>query len=182
MRGAGLIAGLALVACLPNPQSVKERRENFDRSDLGDIVFRSEPSDMIRVDAVFDRIKLVGYKLDPPQPKPGDRVAITFYWSALKPVAEDYQVFVHGDAMGEYAARIHGDHWPAAARYPTDVWQEGEIIADTFKMIIPPGYGAARLGIYTGLYKGNYRVPLTNPGLRPNPGENRSLPVEIVFR
>lgn len=180
-----LAVGLALAAfgCLPNPQSVKERREGFDRQDLrGTLILEAPPPDMTPVEAVFgDRLKLVGYTLDPKRPRPGDRVTVTFFWTALKTVAEDYKVFVHGDAIGGKASRLHGDHYPAEGEYPTDVWQVGEVVADPFTIWIPPGYGPSRLGLYTGLYKKKYRVPLTDRGKAYGTGDNRSRAVEIVF-
>jgi lipoteichoic acid synthase len=183
-RWLGAVAVAAtLAACLPNPQSIKERRESFPRDDLrGELILQSLPSGAERVDAVFgERAKLVACRLDPPRPSPGDRVTVTFYWSAIKPLDEDYQVFVHGDALEGNTSRLHGDHFPARGKYPTDVWLPGEIVVDAFTLWIPPGYGAKRLGLYTGLYKSNYRVPLTDRGARPGDAENRSLAVEISF-
>ena len=55
----------AFVACLPNPQSVKERRETFDRDSLkGSLIFDSSPSDMVPVGAEFAKLlyDLGGYK------------------------------------------------------------------------------------------------------------------------
>lgn len=170
-------------ACLPNPQSVKERRETFAREGLmGDLILKDRPAGFEEVGAIFGgRIELVGYTLDPAVPKPGDWVKVTFYWSANKPVDEDYQVFVHGDALEGNAGRIHGDHFPAKGKYPTDVWQEGELVADPFRIFIPPGYGPKRLGLNAGMYKGDYRVPLTSPGKKPSGNDNRSLAVELRF-
>lgn len=178
---AGLLT--ALVGCLPNPQSVLERREEYDRSGLlGTLIVPERPAGFEEVGAIFgDRIELVGYVLDPPAPQPGNKVVVTLFWAVNKPVAEDYQVFVHGDAIEGKAPRIHGDHFPAKGKYPTDVWQVGELIADPFPIRIPPGYGAKRLGLNTGLYKGSYRVPLTSPGKKPSGSDNRSLAVEIRF-
>ncbi len=179
---AGVLAA-GLLACLPNPQSVKERREEFPRDGLrGELLFDELPAGAQPVGAVFgDWAELAGYSLDPPNPTPGTRVTITFYWKALKVMPEDYEVFVHGDAIGGSANRLHGDHFPAKGKYPTDVWQVGEIVADPFTMFIPPGYGPKVLGIYTGLYKDSYRVPLTNRGMRPGMPDNRSLAIEIRF-
>lgn len=186
MRKIGTAAlGLAilLAGCLPNPQSVAERREHFSRGGLkGSLILSSLPSDAKSVGAVFgDRIKLEGYRLDPVSPKRGDKVSVTFYWGVLKPVNEDYQVFVHGDAKGGNARRLHGDHFPAKGKYPTDVWQPGEIVVDEFQMKVSKDYGAPKLGIYTGLYKGNYRLPLTSKGSASSDNSNRSQPVEITF-
>lgn len=178
---AALLAVLA--GCLPNVQSVKERRESFDRDALkGRYIVEAPPPNMKPVGAIYGkRAKLLGYTMDPEKPGDGQWVEVTFYWTALAPMAEEFQVFIHGDAVGEKQSRIHGDHFPAGGRYPTDVWQPGEVVADPFKIFIPPGYGAEHLGLFTGLYKDNYRVPLTDPGVRPKTGDNRSRAVDIFF-
>jgi hypothetical protein len=176
------LLAVAFCACLPNPQSVKERRQSFDRSSLrGTLIFESPPSNMVRVDAEFGIIKLVGYTLDPAVPKRGDRVEVRFYWSTSGTVDEEYQVFVHGDAIGGGARRIHGDHFPAEGLYPTDVWQPGEIIVDSFTVRIPSEYGPSQLGLNAGLYLENFRVPLTNRGAAPADKENRSQAVTMTF-
>lgn len=174
---------LGMAACLPNPQSVKERREQFPRDDLmGDIILTAAPAEMKPVGAVFGKsIELLGYQVSPEHPSGGDRVTVTFYWGAVGPIEEEYEVFVHGDALEGQAPRIHGDHFPAKGKYPSDVWQEGEVVVDEFTLWIPVGYGAKRLGLYTGMYKENYRVPLTDKGQRPGASDNRSLAVELTF-
>jgi len=171
------------MGCLPNPQSVKERRENYPRTDLrGSMILNALPPDATAVGAVFgDRIKLEGYRIVPTVPKRGDSVKVTWYWRAQKPINEDYQVFVHGDAVGGNARRLHGDHFPAKGKYPTDVWMENEIVVDEFTMKISSDYGAGKLAIYTGLYKGNYRVPLTSKGAVPSDKDNRTRAIELTF-
>ena len=182
MRAALLLSPLVL-ACLPNPQSVKERRDDFPRDALrGEQLLDAPPPGMKPVGAVFgDRITLMGYETIPEAPKRGDNVDVRLYWSVSKPVTEDYMIFVHGDAIGGNARRIHGDHWPAEGKYPTDVWREGEVVVDRFKVRIDDDYGAPRLGIFVGLYKENYRVPMTSKGSGEGDNENRIRPIEIVF-
>ncbi|MBK8013705.1 MAG: hypothetical protein IPK13_20445 [Deltaproteobacteria bacterium] len=208
-RGLGLWVGATLLllglmaGCLPNPQSVAERRATFPREALrgelgllgrllhavglgekqATLILGALPPHAVRVDGEFGRsIKLAGYEIDPAAPAPGDLVHVTLYWTPVREVEEDYQVFVHGDAIGGQATRLHGDHYPALGRYPTDVWQVGEIIVDPFSLWIPPGYGAPQLGLYMGLYKGDYRVPLTNSGLAPPGTENRLQAITISFK
>ncbi len=177
------LSALIVGGCLPTVESVKERRENFPRSGLtGSILLEATPPDMQPVGAVFGgRAKLLGTTLDPARPTPGRQVTVTFYWTAVGPMEEEYQVFLHGDAVGEKQSRIHGDHFPAGGRYPTDVWREGDVIRDEFTIFIPPGYGGKHLGLFTGLYKGDHRVPLTDGGVRPQTGDNRSRAVDIYF-
>src|SRR5688572_14300402 len=105
----GVWVGGGLAGCLPNPQSVKERRETFNRKPLKSdgLILDSSPADMIAVGAEFGKkVKLVGYTMEPSSPSPGDRVAIKFYWTAIAPIAEDYEIFIHGDAIGGNASRI----------------------------------------------------------------------------
>jgi hypothetical protein len=185
-----LLAALSLgasiagaIGCLPDPQSVKERREKFDRGSLqGSLLLESAPPDMKPVGSEFGgRAKLLGYTIDPAQPTPGDRVEVKLYWTATGPMAEDYEVFVHGDAIGGNASRLHGDHFPAKGKYPTDVWREGDVIVDPFSIWIPAGYGPKQLGLFVGLYTGNYRVPLTAKGAAESDNENRSRAITITF-
>src|SRR5688500_18651411 len=129
--GASLIivlaSQLAVAACLPDPMSVKERRELFDRDNLqGSLLFNAPSPNMVKVGAEFGgKARLLGYTMKPESPRPGDRVTITFYWTAIAPMAEDYEVFIHGDAIGGNSSRLHGDHYPAKGEYPTDVWRVG---------------------------------------------------------
>jgi hypothetical protein len=177
------LLALGLTACLPKPESVKEHRENFDRESIrGSLLLETPPMEMKKVESEFGgKAKLLGYVVQPESPQPGDRVSVKLFWTALSPMAEDYQVFVHGDAIGGNASRIHGDHFPAEGKYPTDVWREGDVVVDTFTLWVPPGYGPKQLGIYVGLYLGNYRVPLTNKGLVPSDNENRSQAITLSF-
>ncbi|MCC7380349.1 MAG: hypothetical protein IT384_00860 [Deltaproteobacteria bacterium] len=180
MSRALLLVTLLGASCLPNPQSLPEARESFDRRALLGSVIVSTVPPLQEVGAVFDeRLELVGYDLDPASPRRGDSVEIRFYWRARRSVSEDYRVFIHADAQASGARRIHGDHFPAGGRYPTWAWREGELIADAFRIAIPRDYGPDRLEIYAGLYRGEYRVPLTAPGLAPADRENRSRAITI---
>lgn len=182
MKAHLLLAALAGgLACMPNPQSVKERRAEFDRSGLeGRYIVKELPSDLVRVGAVFeDSIELVGYTIDPPRPKRGDNVQVTYYWTAHRETARDFKVFIHGDAIEGSYRRLHGDHWPADGKYPTGVWRTGEYVKDPFRLKIPGSYGPDRLGLYSGLYRGDDRLDLTQKGRKPGTADDRSLAVEI---
>lgn len=178
---AVVCVSLLLGGCLPKPESVKERRENFERSALkGRYLLDAAPADVKHVFAEFGgKAQLIGYTVTPEHPKGGDRLDIKFYWTALGPIAEDYQIFVHGDGIGGNASRIHGDHFPADGKYPTDVWREGDVVVDPMSLDIPPGYGPPQLAIFVGLYLGNYRVPLTSKGSAPADNDNRSQAITL---
>ncbi|MEM1025730.1 MAG: hypothetical protein AAGD10_05015 [Myxococcota bacterium] len=182
MKAWGIVALLS-VGCLPNPQSVKERREGFDRSGLNESFILSElPQDVAPVGTIFEgAIELVGTRIDPPEPRPGQAIRVEYFWRVLRPFARDMKVFIHGDALEGDARRIHGDHWPAEGRYPTGVWQAGEIIRDPFTLRVPSDYGPPKLGLYSGLYRGKDRLDITEKGRVNASADDRALAVEIRF-
>ncbi len=178
------MGAVLLAACLPNPKSVKERRESFDRSGLaGEVILEAVPEDAEPVGTVFEgAIELAATRTTPPEPKPGDEVQLEYFWRVARPFARDVKVFIHGDALGgAEARRIHGDHWPARGRYPTGVWQEGEIIRDRFSIRVPSDYGPRRLGLYSGLYRGKDRLDITERGRVTASADDRALAVEFRF-
>jgi hypothetical protein len=176
----GFFVLLGALACLPNPESVRSRRARFDRAALQGTVIVDEPVTLSRVGAIFDdRAELVGFTMAPPDPQRGDEVNIDLYWRSAASLDEDYLVFVHADALDGNARRIHADHAPAGGRYPTDLWQSGELIRDHFSITIPSSYGPSRLALYVGLYRGGHRLRLTRPGLAASDKENRSRPIVI---
>jgi hypothetical protein len=67
---------------------------------------------------------------------PGDRVQVTLYYEALMPFGIDYTVFVHVvDGQGNIV--VQQDTYTGMGRYPTTMWQPGDMIADTFVLTLP---------------------------------------------
>lgn len=174
------VVGLG-AACLPNPQSVRERREAFDHGRyVGKVLLAEVPETARKIGVVFGhQIELAAVELEPAEPKQGDRVQVTYYWRALEPVARDFQVFVHGDALEGSDRRLHGDHWPAGGAIPTGVWRPGEVVKDRFLLAIPGSYAGRRLGLYTGLYRGEDRLRITDRGSVEATSDHRALAVQI---
>jgi hypothetical protein len=62
-------------------------------------------------------------------------VPLTLYWQPVADPVADYTVFVHLRRQGgEIVAQADGP--PAQGRYPTGLWQAGEIIKD--ELTLPP--------------------------------------------
>ena len=106
-----------------------------------------------RLDADFQgQIRLLGYELDQSKTWPGDRLAITLTYQALVPFGIDYTVFVHlVDEQGNIV--VQQDTYTGMGRYPTTMWQPGEITADTFYLTLPewtpvPGSCTFEVGFY----------------------------------
>lgn len=106
-----------------------------------------------RLDANFQgQIRLLGYHLPHEETWPGDRIAITLTYEALVPFGIDYTVFVHlFDGSGNIV--VQQDTYTGLGRYPTTMWQPGEIIRDTFYLTLPewtpvPDTGTFEVGFY----------------------------------
>ena len=82
-----------------------------------------------------EKIRLLGYRLDREELRPGEPLGITFYWQSLVEMREDYYLFIHllgrrGELVG------HEDSYHGWGSYPTSLWKPGEIIADAYRLPI----------------------------------------------
>jgi hypothetical protein len=93
--------------------------------------------------------------------EPGQTAHVTLRWQPLRPLDEDYTVFVHLlDSSGQTQAQA--DSQPCRGECPTSGWTPGEIIADEHLIAIPadaapPPYRLA-LGMY--LLESGERLPV----------------------
>lgn len=159
-------------ACIERPQAFTHEARQVDRSKLADIIHAQAPNPQKRLDAVFDdAIEFIGYDVKPTQPRTGQPVEVTFWWRAVESIDDDWQVFVHLEDETDANPRRTVDHYPAGNRYRTVAWQEGEVVKDqwTFTAGSAPG----RIQIFTGLYQGSQRMPLSQAGRGKNAGSDR---------
>jgi len=93
-----------------------------------------------------DQAALVGYDLQPD----GADLRLRLYWQALAPMAVDYTIFAHLlGADGELLAQH--DAQPGNGRYPTTIWDSGEIVVEEIVLNVPPNAVPARIAV--GLYR-----------------------------
>ena len=105
-----------------------------------------------------DRIELVGYDLSLPEGDSvgaGRRFEVTWYWRAIGDPPSGYKVFVHIDGHG---LRLNGDHEPVDGRYPTKLWEEGDVIVDGQELVVPANFPRGDYEIYVGWFKGDERL------------------------
>jgi len=108
-----------------------------------------------------DRIELVGYSLVQ-NIAPGSTLPVKLYWRALKPIAEDYTVFVHFvDTNGNIIAQK--DNQPQHNTYPTSFWDVGETIADEYALEIPPDVAPGNYRLMIGIYRTSDGARLLTP-------------------
>jgi hypothetical protein len=121
----------------------------FDRS-ATPAAFSRQPRWQVAADINFGgEIKLVGYNLDTHRAYPGGRILLTLYWQALTSPEESYKIFVHLDSEHKYA---QADSIPVCARYPTDTWRPGQIIADQHALHLSPDTPTGQIPLVIGLY------------------------------
>jgi len=143
-----------------------------DENPLRDAV-RSEPPQIQHpIDVSFDdRVRLLGYDLQLPHENyvgAGESFTLTWYFRTVRRIANGYRIFVHIDGEGE---RIHGDHDPVDGKYPVQLWDDGDVIADEQKIDVPASYRGGDYAILIGFYSGDTRLPILKG---PNDGENRA--------
>jgi len=142
-----------------------------NQSFLANTILTDAPEPQHPVAASYeDRIELVGYDLELPQGDSvgaGQRFTVTWYWRALGRAPSGYQVFVHIDGHG---LRLNGDHDPVGGRYPTMLWDDGDVIVDMQELLVPASYPSGDYTMYVGLFSGSKRLEVKSG---PNDGDNR---------
>jgi hypothetical protein len=122
----------------------------------------------IRLDQPFgDQVTLLGYDLIT-ENSAGNTQTLTliFYWRAEADLSRNYTTFVHlRDSAGQTVTQK--DSPPASGRYPTGLWETGEIIVDEVTLSLaelPPG----QYRPVVGLYEFSTGARLTVPGVPAN--------------
>ena len=98
-----------------------------------------------------DQIDLHGYDLSEDQLVPGRSLDLNLFWSPRGRPMRDYTVFVHLlDEHGELRGQT--DSPPTSGKYPTSVWDAGELIADLHTLSLAPDLPAGEYKLAIGLY------------------------------
>ncbi len=146
-------------------------------------VVTQNPQPPITMNQPFgNQITLLGYGLNespigksPQPPRSPAPLRFRFYWRADRIPAADYTVFLHlRNKANENVAQK--DSPPAAGRYPTSLWDSGEIIVDDLILPVadvPPGEYTPVVGLYN--FVDGVRLPV--PGIPAN--EIALPPVQI---
>ena len=115
------------------PGAVDDRIQHPLRADLG------------------GRVRLLGYTLSAEQVAPGDTLLLTLTWQALSPMAERYTVFTHLlDAGQTIQAQV--DSEPQGGGLPTDRWAAGQIVHDSYALVLSPDAQPGPHTLEVGMY------------------------------
>jgi len=105
-----------------------------------------------------DRIRFLGYTLDP-----GPPLTITLFWQALGPLTETYHIFFHvTDTEGNLIAALDNDPLDGALQTPD--WPEYVTIPHTIELTNPLPAGTYRLSTGMYSYPDLTRLPITSAG------------------
>jgi hypothetical protein len=83
-----------------------------------------------------DSIRLVGYRLDHDQVRPGKKLSLHLYWQATaQPQADIWSLIELVDATGTFL--MYKDGSPSAGRDTTDRWTPGRLVASEHRLAVP---------------------------------------------
>jgi hypothetical protein len=111
-----------------------------------------------------DRARLLGVRVAPTRVAPGDAFTVEACWEALRPMREDYTVYVH--LLGPDQSRVAERYtYPGLGRFPTSLWPVGRAFCDEYRVTVEPW--AEPLMCYqlsVGLFDAETGAPLTARG------------------
>lgn len=91
------------------------------------------------LDVDWGPVRLLGYRLESDQVRPGEKLLLYLYWQGLQPVEEDLMALVQlVDEEGKFL--MYADGSPTAGRDTTDRWQPGVPLA-SLHLLPVPNYG-----------------------------------------
>jgi hypothetical protein len=98
-----------------------------------------------------DQVTLLGYDVSPEAVQPGQSLDLTLYWQTRREMTKDYTVFTHLVAAdGRIVAQQ--DNQPVEGRYPTSIWDTGEIVVDQYHLSIAPDAPGGEYHLEVGMY------------------------------
>jgi len=116
-------------------------------------LFDARPVIEYPVDAIFnDEIRLLGYSINSRDLKPGGKSFVTLYWQALKPPAEDYEIFAQ--VWNDQQEAISSAHeFPFNGMYRSRIWLPEEVVATHHWLEMPEELAHGRYTLVSGLFR-----------------------------
>jgi hypothetical protein len=111
---------------------------------------------------VYDgQARLLGYRVEPESVAAGEHVAVTLCWEALRPMDQDYTLFIH--LLGRDNARVaERTTYSGQGRFPTSLWPVGRAFCESYRMPVASWAEAPELyALEVGLYDAEtgWRLP-----------------------
>lgn len=140
------------------------RPENRKEDVIAQNILPAPPADMTqRLNVrVADTFTILGYDLPKTRYRPGENIAITFYYRVDSTTTHDYFFYVDPKFPAGYPPppQFHGHHFPMNGNYKTNEWREGEILRDHVEIVIRPDMKPVTLELMLSVLEGRRRVEL----------------------
>ncbi len=123
-----------------------------------------------------DTAELIAVQAPAGAAAPGATLPFALTWQSLKPADDDYVVFIHVlDGAGKLAAQF--DSPPQDGRYPTRLWQPGDVVIDARQVPLPADLPAGEYKVVGGWYRRDTgeRLPVTDASGQPLPDASAPL-------
>jgi len=96
------------------------------------------------------QLRLLGFDLPLAEANPGDDLAVSLYWQAVRDVSQDYVVVLQlRDASGSIWAQEQSR--PAYGTYPSMLWEKGEVVQDWHDVPVSADTPSGEYALYAGL-------------------------------
>ena len=144
--------------------------DESERVNLGVVELEPErwpETDLPALTNLGDGIELTAMRVEPTDVSAGDIVTIDLQWRVTNPQTTDYTTLVHLGEAGQPPLAT-ADNQPLNGRYPTRLWEAGELIDDQYQLTIPPELGNGRYPLWIGMYEPETfaRLPLFIDGVQ----------------
>jgi hypothetical protein len=158
------IGGLYLAALAGGIAGCVEQGEDKltkeDEEFVAKNILSTPPTPQFPVNADLDgKVIYLGMDVSPNPVEAGKDVRVTHYWKVIQPPGEGWKVFTHISGTNKQGF-ANVDHTPVSGKYPASKWKAGQIIRDQHSFRPPAAWTYDHLEIYTGLYKGQERMPI----------------------
>ena len=173
MQGVGVDLGWVEVTAPPSGQ-------------VGNTAIPALPSDLALTYPLLatlgNQVRFLGYDLSSDAVQAGNTFSVTLYWQALRPMEIGYHVFTHlATSSGQVVAQQDGV--PRQGAYPTDLWQIGEVVADTYQVTVDPAIAPGKYELEVGMYRleNQKRLQVTDATGQPMSGGRVLLTKVTIF-
>lgn len=123
----------------------------------------SGQQDQVRAN-LGNKVMLSKCELNDQEFRPGDVIQVLITWDVLESFPESYTVFIHIiDRNGQILTQR--DAAPLGGSRPTNTWRPGETLLDTHTLVLPREASPGDYWVAIGLYQGDQRLPVIDPGL-----------------
>jgi hypothetical protein len=101
----------------------------------------SHPLDATFAPGSSEKVPLIGLRgYDAELSNGAPYLDVTLYWEALAPISQDYALAIQltSPVPGDDSLRLNYNTWPGRGNYPTTAWTPGRVIADHYRLKLPP--------------------------------------------